>query len=80
MNQRSESDMSLLSSVDVVPDGQSAYPSWYRAPFWAHDQIFFSFLLPENCFGLRLGAACLTRGRVYNVQCTLSVVTVAEDS
>jgi hypothetical protein len=28
--------------------------------------VFF-FLLPDNCFALRLGAPSLTRGRVYNL-------------
>jgi hypothetical protein len=27
-------DVALLSLVDVVTDGQSAYPSWCRAPLW----------------------------------------------
>jgi hypothetical protein len=37
-------------------------------PFGTHDQILrFSFLLPENCFALRLGAPSLTRGQVCNL-------------
>jgi hypothetical protein len=45
-----------LSSVDVMTDGQSACPSRCRAPLrgpWP--DFIFSFLLPENCFALRLG-------------------------
>jgi hypothetical protein len=54
-----------LNWVYVVTDGQSAYPSWRRAPFWGPWPGFsFSFLLLENCFTLRLGAPSLTRGRV----------------
>jgi hypothetical protein len=36
--------------------------------FGAHEQILlFPFVLPENCFALRLGAPSLTRGRVCNL-------------
>jgi hypothetical protein len=41
---------------------------------------FFHFIFPENCFALRFGAPSLTRGRVCNVYCNLSMVRVAEDS
>jgi hypothetical protein len=37
-------------------------------PFGAHDEILlFFFLMPENCFALRLEAPSLTRGRVCNL-------------
>jgi hypothetical protein len=50
-----------LSWVDVMTDGQSAYPSWCRAPLWdSWPDFSFSFLLPDNCFALRLGAPSLT--------------------
>jgi hypothetical protein len=38
--------MSTVNWVDVTTDGQSAYPSWCRAPLWAHDQIL---LFPFFC-------------------------------
>jgi hypothetical protein len=64
-----------------VTGGQSAYPSWCRAPLWGPWPDFsFSFLLPDDCFALRLGAPSLTRGRVCNLYCSLSVVRVTEDS
>jgi hypothetical protein len=67
--------------VDVLTDGQSAYPPWCRAPLWGPWPDFSSsFLLPDNCFALHLGAPSLTRGRVYNLLCALSVVRVAEDA
>jgi hypothetical protein len=67
----------LLSWVDVLADGQSACPSWCRAPVWDPWPDFsFSFLLPDNCCAFGHGAPSLTRGRV----CNLSVVRVAEDS
>jgi hypothetical protein len=62
-------------------DRRSVSQSWCRAPLcgpWP--DFIFSFLLPENCFALRLGAPSLTRGRVCNLYCNLSVVRVAEDS
>jgi hypothetical protein len=46
-----------LSWVDVVTEGQSAYPPWCRTPLWGPWPDFtFSFLLPEKCFDLRFGA------------------------
>jgi hypothetical protein len=48
-----------------VIDGQSAYPSRCRAHLWGPWADFsFSFLLPDNCFALRLGVPSLTRGRL----------------
>jgi hypothetical protein len=53
----------------VIPPG-TGFPfcrdrrSWCRAPHWGPWPDFsFSFLLPDNCFALRLGAPSLTRGR-----------------
>jgi hypothetical protein len=49
-------------------DGQSVSMSWCRVPFWgAWPHFSFPFLLPENCFALRLGAPSLMRGRVCNL-------------
>jgi hypothetical protein len=48
-----------LSWVDVMTDGQSAYPSWCGAPLcdpWPDSS--FSFLLPDNCFALTIGRFC----------------------
>jgi hypothetical protein len=71
----------LLSWVDSMTDCKSAYPSYCRAPLLgAWPDFSFSFLLPNNCFALRLGAPSLTRGRVCNLQFNLLVVRVAEDS
>jgi hypothetical protein len=36
-------------------------------PFGAHGKIFLSFLLPDNCFALRLGAPTMRAGRAYNL-------------
>jgi hypothetical protein len=70
-----------LTWADVTIDGQSAYPSWCRASLSGPRPDFsFSFLLPDDCFALRLGVASLTRGRVSNLYCNLSVVRVAENS
>jgi hypothetical protein len=45
-------------------DGQS----WCRAPLWGPWPDFtFSFLLPENCFALRLQKPSLTIGQVCNL-------------
>jgi hypothetical protein len=64
-----------------VTDGQSAYPSWCRAPLWdPRPDFIFSFLLLENYFTLRLGAPFLTRGRVCILYCNLSVVRVEDIS
>jgi hypothetical protein len=49
-------------------DGRSVSMSWCRAPLWGPWPDFtFCFLFPEICFPLRLGAPCLTRGRVCNL-------------
>jgi hypothetical protein len=37
--------------VDVMTDGQSAYPSWCQAPIWDHDQ---NFLFPFFCWTIAL--------------------------
>jgi hypothetical protein len=68
----------LTRWAHVVTDCQSVYPSWCWAPPCSRGQNF-SFLLPENCFALRLGATSLTRGQVYNLSYNMSVVRVAED-
>jgi hypothetical protein len=50
-------------------------------PFGAPWPYFnFSFLLPENCFALRLEASFLTKGRVCILWRNMSMVGVAEDS
>jgi hypothetical protein len=51
-----------------MTDGQSVSMYWCRAPLWDPCPDFtFSFLLPENCLALRLGAPSPTRGRVCNL-------------
>jgi hypothetical protein len=37
-----------------------------RHPFGTNDQIFFYFLLSDNCFAVHFGVPSLTRGRVCN--------------
>jgi hypothetical protein len=47
--------VSARSWVEVVTDGQSAYPPWCRAPLRSPWPDFsFSFLLPDTFFALRL--------------------------
>jgi hypothetical protein len=46
----------ILSWVDVVTNGQSAYPSWVSGtPLGPMTRFLFSFPLPDNCFALRFG-------------------------
>jgi hypothetical protein len=65
----------------LLYDSRSVSMCSCRAPLWGSWPNFtLFFLLPENCFALCLGAPSLTRERVCNLWCNLSVVRVAQDS
>jgi hypothetical protein len=60
----------------MVSQSVSQYALVSGTPLGPMTRFYFFLPFPQNCFAVRLGAPSLTRERVCNLQCNLSVVTV----